>query len=198
MTDKNFEDWLKKHLPRHGNLTEAVVSIVKSLLSDAKIPFLSVTGRTKDERNCIEKVKRKNYERPQNQLTDISGIRIIVYFEHDVEAVSKIIENSFRVDMENSLNRDNVLSTNEVGYRSVHYVCDLGNDRIKLPEFSAFANLRFEFQVRTVLQHAWAELAHDRNYKFAGRLPKPLERKLFLLAGILETADSGFSELSHQ
>lgn len=44
------------------------------------------------------------------------------------------------------------------------------------------------------MQHAWAELAHDRKYKFSGKLPHELERKLYLYAGLLEIADKGFDE----
>src|SRR5690606_34771247 len=67
-----------------------------------------------------------------------------------------------------------------------------------LPEFRGLSNLKFEVQVRTVLQHAWAELAHDRNYKLGGKLPRDMERQLYLYAGMLEIADRGFDELSKQ
>ncbi len=56
--------------------------------------------------------------------------------------------------------------------------------------------MRFELQVRTVLQHAWAEIEHDRSYKFAGVLPRPLQRRLYLLAGVLELADREFASLA--
>ncbi len=196
MTEVNFKEWLDVNHPRFRNLTDAVVSITTNLLSEAGITFLAVSGRTKSISDCVSKTKRKNYKNPIRQLTDISGIRIIVFFEHDIESVSDIIRNSFQIDSENSLNKDDVLSANELGYRSVHFVCDLGSPRNLLPEYVGLKDLKFEFQVRTVLQHAWAELAHDRNYKFSGQLPKPLERKLYLLAGQLELTDKGFSELS--
>jgi GTP pyrophosphokinase len=91
-----------------------------------------------------------------------------------------------------------LLATDQIGYRSIHYVCDLGEARAGLPEFSGLSGMKFEFQIRTVLQHAWAELAHDRNYKFSGKLPMEIERKLYLYAGMLEIADKGFDELSQQ
>ncbi|RCW87419.1 GTP pyrophosphokinase [Phyllobacterium bourgognense] len=197
MKATSFDKWIKVHQPKFQNLTGAVVSIVKNLLSDANIDFLAVNGRTKSETDCSEKVTRKQYKDPIKQLTDISGVRIIVYFENDIDKVSKIIENSFKVFKEHSLDKDNLLSANEFGYRSVHYVCDIGEARSALPEFSGLKDLKFEFQIRTVLQHAWAELAHDRNYKFSGELPRAMERKLYLFAGMLELADKGFSELSH-
>lgn len=196
MTEVNFKEWLDVNHRRFRNLTEAVVSITTNLLSEAGITVLAVSGRTKSIADCVSKAKRKNYKNPIRQLTDISGTRIVVFFEHDIESVSDIIRTSFQVDAENSLNKDDVLSANEVGYRSVHFVCDLGSPRNLLPEYIGLKDLKFEFQVRTVLQHAWAELAHDRNYKFSGELPKHLERKLYLLAGQLELTDTGFSELS--
>ncbi|MGK1439229.1 GTP pyrophosphokinase, partial [Klebsiella pneumoniae] len=110
--------------------------------------------------------------------------------------MSDIITNCFNVDFNNSLNQDERLSVDQIGYRSVHYVCDLGPTRSALPEFEGLSSLKFEIQVRTVLQHAWAELAHDRSYKFSGKLPAEIERHLFLYAGMLEIADKGFDELS--
>ena len=195
---KDTRAWLEQNLSRFENLTQAVVSITRILLTDSGIEFLAVTGRTKSLPGCLEKVKRKRYRDPPSQLTDISGIRIIVYYESDIARLSEIIERSFSVDKENSLDKDTLLSTNQVGYRSVHFVCDLGVARSGLPEFVGLNGLKFEFQIRTVLQHAWAELAHDRNYKFSGSLPREIERKLYLFSGMLEIADKGFSELAKQ
>lgn len=198
MAVESIDEWLDHNLPNFQNLTAAVISITRNLLAAEKIDVLSTDGRTKTISGCKEKIKRKGYTDPSTQLTDVSGIRIIVYFEHDIPRVSDIIERSFNVDKANSLNKDSLLSTNQIGYRSIHYVCDIGDDRSVLPEFKNLSGLKFEFQIRTVLQHAWAELAHDRNYKFSGKLPREIERKLFLYAGMLEIADGGFSELSKE
>lgn len=196
--EEEFALWLDENHRRFRNLTDAVLSITTNLMTERQLNYLSITGRTKDKQSCIGKIKRKAYDNPKLQMTDISGIRIIVFFESDIERVSQLIRESFRVDEANSSNADSRMSPDQVGYRSVHYVCDLGPLRSKLPEFAGLQDLNFEFQVRTVLQHAWAELAHDRNYKFTGKLPRPMERKLFLLAGLLETADQGIEDLSTQ
>ncbi len=190
----NHEAWLDEVLPRHQRLTTAVITIIKNLLQEKGIDYLTVDGRTKDRRSALEKIKRKGYTEPARQMTDLSGIRVVLYFESDVEKVGTLIEEAFRVDKPNSLNKDSLLPTNQIGYRSVHYVCDLGEKRAHVDEYRSLSGLRFEFQVRTVLQHAWAELAHDRNYKFSGTLPKQLERQLYLYAGLLEIADRGFDE----
>lgn len=197
MENEEIDEWLDSAIKRHETLTGTVVNITESLLNANGIDYLAVTGRTKSKVSAKEKIKRKSYTQPDKELTDLSGVRVIVYFESDVREVSSIIESSFFVDETNSLSKDSLLATDQIGYRSIHYVCELGSKRTELPEFTTMKSLKFEFQVRTVLQHAWAELAHDRNYKFSGKLPKEIERRLYLYAGMLEIADNGFDELSN-
>ncbi|MCT8868125.1 GTP pyrophosphokinase [Shewanella xiamenensis] len=197
MEDKN-SIWLDSALKTHSRLTESVITVFENLLKANSIDFLAVTGRTKDKKSALEKITRKGYKKPEVQMTDLSGVRVILYFESDVDRVSNLISDSFGVDKNNSLDKSKVLSKDQIGYRSVHFVCTLGNKRATLPEYSKLTDLKFEVQVRTVLQHAWAELAHDSNYKFSGSLPPEIERKLYLYAGMLEIADKGFDELSSQ
>ena len=57
---------------------------------------------------------------------------------------------------------------------------------------SLFAQLpvKLEIQLRSMLQHVWAELAHDTTYKENGvALPRDTRRKLNAIAAILETSD---------
>ncbi|MBO1394346.1 GTP pyrophosphokinase [Vibrio cholerae] len=197
MEDK-VDLWLDEALVRHRRLTESVTITLESLLKANGIEFLAVSGRTKDKSSALEKIKRKSYQKPSLQMTDLSGIRVILYFESDVDKVSLLIRDSFGVDEKNSLDKSKSLSKDQIGYRSVHFVCTIGDKRKELPEYVNLGDLKFEVQVRTVLQHAWAELAHDSNYKFSGRLPTEIERKLYLYAGMLEIADKGFDELSNQ
>jgi ppGpp synthetase/RelA/SpoT-type nucleotidyltranferase len=190
----NNEAWLEEVHPLHQRLTKTVIPITESLLIERKIDFLTISGRTKDKKSALEKIIRKSYTEPAQQLTDISGIRIIVYLESDLQKVSQLIRSTFEVDEKKSLDKDTLLSTDRIGYRSLHFVCNLGTSRGQFEEYKGLECLKFEFQVRTVLQHAWAELSHDRKYKFSGVLAHDLERKLNLYAGLLEIADKGFSE----
>ena len=114
----------------------------------------------------------------------------------DVEKISRLIEKEFAVDKNNSMNKANAMDIDRVGYLSVHYVVQFRSSRIKLLEYDAFDGLRFEIQVRTLLQHAWAAIEHDRNYKFSGELPTEIKRRFYLLAGTLELVDAEFDQLS--
>jgi len=49
--------------------------------------------------------------------------------------------------------------------------------------------------VRTILQHAWAEIEHDIGYKSNIAVPREFRRKFSRIASILEIADDEFSRL---
>jgi ppGpp synthetase/RelA/SpoT-type nucleotidyltranferase len=175
---------------------QSVSKFDRKINSRKKIDYLSITGRTKDKASALEKIERKSYTRPETQMTDLSGVRIVVYFESQISQISDLIRESFQVDEKNSMGHDQVLGEDRIGYRSAHFVCSLGDARKELPEYASITNLNVEFQVRTVLQHAWAELAHDGSYKFSGELPNKLQRKLNLYSGMLEVVDQGFNEIA--
>ncbi|WP_158598551.1 GTP pyrophosphokinase family protein [Achromobacter sp. K91] len=185
-------------LSKHARLTETIEPLVRALLHDAGIPFLAVTGRTKTLESAEQKIQDKKYSNPELQLMDLTGIRIILYVESDVTRAVELMRTAFRVDDENSVDKDKSLSVKEAGYRSVHLICDIGRARARLKEYASFGQLKFEIQVRTVLQHAWAELEHDKNYKFQGGLPEDMQRQLYLYAGSLELADRGLDRLARE
>ena len=188
--------WLEGTVPKQQRLTGIMVTLLTNLLNENGVDYLSVTGRTKSIQSAQAKIDRKQYANPAAQLTDISGIRVVTFFESHVSQISEIVRRSFEIDEENSMDQDRKLGQDRLGYRSVHFVCCLGANRATLPEYHSLENLKFELQVRTVLQHAWAELAHDRSYKFAGELPSELQRNLNLYSGMLEVVDRGFDEIA--
>lgn len=187
--------WYERSQSSYDGLVGIVRSTLESLIKSAKIDFLSVTGRTKSLDSFREKVERKGYS-DSNQITDLAGIRVITFIESDAARVCDLIESSFTVHPESSLDKAGELGIDRSGYRSVHFVCDLGKTRTTLPEFALYKDMLFEIQVRTALQHAWAEIEHDRNYKLSGVLPTPLQRRLYLLAGVLEIVDREFAAIA--
>lgn len=189
---------LSKDLPRFKVLTETVSGILKVVLDESKVHYFSIERRTKERASIAEKIIRKGYSDPKVEMTDISGIRVLLYLESDIARVQQVIEATFQVFPEMSSDKGADLLTNKVGYRSAHFVCELGRGRLSLPEHQKLSGLKCEIQVRTLLQHAWAEISHDRSYKFTVRLPDEWERELFLYSGLLEIADRGFSSLNEK
>ncbi|MFZ5440409.1 MAG: GTP pyrophosphokinase [Myxococcota bacterium] len=150
------------------------------LLGDARIPVQFVGWRVKAPASLAHKLARpdKSY-RQLWDVTDLLGLRVATYFEDHVEQVARVVERHFRVDFSHSADR-----SRPAGYRSVHYVC--AHERAPHPDF------RFELQLRTVLQHAWAEVEHDLGYKVSDAVPEAIRRRFARVAGLLEIADQEF------
>lgn len=86
-------------------------------------------------------------------------------------------------------------SRKEVGYRSFHYVVLVSKERRGLPEYKNYKDLKFEIQIRTILEHAWAEIEHDRNYKSASELPLELRLEFSSLSKNFLSVDQRFQRL---
>lgn len=197
-SNDSLERWYDEKKPLYEALARKVEGIVKENLDQYKIHYHSVTSRAKSKDSFMAKARSGRYTDPKIQIKDMSGIRIITYLESDVPAISSVIEKLFLIDKENSLDQSQLLGNDKIGYRSVHYVAEFTAERSKLPEYKAFKDLPFEIQIRSILQHAWAEIEHDRNYKFAGKLPSELQRRFYLVAGMLEVADREFVTLAKE
>lgn len=117
---------------------------------------------------------------------------MITYFEDDVDVAARLIEAEFQVDNRNSVDKRAALDPDRFGYLSLHYVATLSVNRQSLAEYRRFPALKAEIQVRSILQHAWAEIEHDLGYKSKAAIPPALRRRFSRLAGLLELADSEF------
>ena len=189
-------EWYTSKRNLYKQLGNKVHNIIKELLDLNNIDIHAIFYRAKEIESFKEKIKDPKYTNPQEQITDLAGIRIICYVESDIEKICKVIEDNFEIDLPNSGDKSELLGTDKVGYKSVHYVAKLNSQRLSLPEYGNFSKSKFEIQVRTILQHAWAEIEHDRNYKFSGELPPEIQRRFKLVAGSLELADKEFDRIA--
>jgi putative GTP pyrophosphokinase len=167
-------------------------NLLRQILEVEEIRVHMVDSRLKSRTSLSEKITRpdKSYNALRD-ITDVVGLRIITYFDDDVDRVGSIIEREFNIDPR-STDKRKTLSTSQFGYLSMHYVALLGAARCDLIECRRFMNLACEIQVRSVLQHAWAEIEHDLGYKGSSDIPEHIQRKFCRLASILEGADSDF------
>jgi ppGpp synthetase/RelA/SpoT-type nucleotidyltranferase len=197
----NKQETINKYIelrPLYKKLAEKIAQIIREVLEINGINYHAISYRAKEIESFSKKIDKPKYNDPINELTDFAGIRIIGYVEEDVKQIQDLIVKLFDIDYDNSLDKSEELGTDKVGYKSVHFVGNLAKDRLKLPEYKRFGNLKFEIQIRTILQHSWAEIEHDKNYKFSGELPKEIQRRFKLLAGTLELADREFNQLSKE
>lgn len=115
MNQIELVDWYNSNRDLYYAYTKVIEDLIGNLLKEEKILYHSVSGRVKSRDSFMEKVNRKDYV-SQNQMTDLSGIRIITYTTAEIPKVCKLIEQEFDVDIENSGDKSNNLDVNQVGY----------------------------------------------------------------------------------
>jgi len=50
-----------------------------------------------------------------------------------METVSSTVENEFNIDRNNSMNKSIELGNDKMGYRSIHFIASINDDRKKTP-----------------------------------------------------------------
>jgi ppGpp synthetase/RelA/SpoT-type nucleotidyltranferase len=177
---------------RYEAFCSTTADLIKRLLSSKRIEVHSISSRCKDRSSFEKKVTKKNHYKNLLDITDLAGIRIITHYSDDVDTIAKVIEKEFDIDRNNSIDKRIVLDPDRFGYLSLHYVAKLKSTRSKLQEYSEYEGLKVEIQIRSILQHTWAEIEHDIGYKNEIEVPGPIKRKFSRLAGLLELADQEF------
>jgi ppGpp synthetase/RelA/SpoT-type nucleotidyltranferase len=165
--------------------------MVRRLLRGEVEGILSINSRAKHPLSLLDKLRRKEYERPAEAVTDLVGVRVITAYPDQAERAVRRLRKVLTVNEQRSFDRLDELDESEFGYRSIHLVVCLtvGEADIGL---EAISGLWFEIQVRSVLQHAWAQVDHEAVYKSGVDLPRELKRQFSALAGALEVADQAF------
>ena len=100
----------------------------------------------------------------KDKITDFVGIRIICYYEDEIEKIEKIIRENFEV-LEKTDKTQELKNSNTFGYKGVHLDVKLSSERIKLDEYKTVSQFPVEIQIRTIIQHAWSSLDHKIIYK---------------------------------
>jgi putative GTP pyrophosphokinase len=168
-------------LATRGN---TVAETLSTWLAEAGIKVHSIMMRVKDPKSLAKKLARPDRDYVDLwDITDLLGLRVITYFEDAVDRVGRVLEARLRVDLAHSIDKRR-REPGVFGYRSLHYVFEMGGG---LP-----AGARGEIQVRTILEHSWAEVEHDLGYKAPGSVPLGVRQRLSRLAGLLELADREF------
>jgi predicted RNase H-like nuclease/ppGpp synthetase/RelA/SpoT-type nucleotidyltranferase len=189
------------HFPALADATAGYVALVTTLLDDAGINYLSVTGRTKSVASFAGKANRvvdgrPAFADPARQITDQIGVRVVTYVHSDVAAVADLLADQLSVLDDRDLGQETARE-GRFGYASRHVLVTLDDTRAALPDLAGLHGRTASVQVRTVLQHAWAEFEHDIRYK--GTVPAEhapdLDRRFTLAAGLLELADREFATI---
>lgn len=197
-SSKVFSKYRPYFLVQLENLTETL----ENLFENNPLVDLTIKGRVKKVDSFKKKLERKKdkYKDPFKDMTDIVGIRLVSLFKDESDEIINTLKQNFKIDLRNSSNKFKMLDYDKMGYISLHYVCSYKHPETDLvPELrELIPNLKFEVQIRTALQHTWAEVDHRLRYKTLVEVPAKVKRKLFRLSALFEMADSEFCHIKDE
>ena len=209
ITPKTIE-WSDDQVATFNNrhhIYEIYAGILQEVLSQVAMKYAPdsiVQARAKEVNSFAGKIWRKKDKSidPVNEFTDLCGGRVITNNQDGVKSICSYIESHFDIDWENSVDISQRLKPSEFGYRSIHYIVrfkkgifpndivDVKIPDILYPDQNNDCQLKAEIQVRTILEHSWADFSHRISYKRPFKMPPMWEREMARMAAFLEEADN--------
>ncbi|MBF0180821.1 MAG: hypothetical protein HQM03_12435 [Magnetococcales bacterium] len=183
----NQYDQQKKH---YSDFLERTLTLIKEFIAPDGPKIHSIVGRIKEKESLAEKLDHPP-ETYQNlaDVPDIAGIRIITFFEEEVQVVTEIIRREFNVFPSREQPKYLLTDPNRFGYASANWQLGLLDNRLELIEYRRFRGFLVELQVRSVLQHAWLEINKSLGFQTREHCPPQKQREYGRIAALFELAD---------
>ena len=184
------------NMPVFRRMEAIVLRHLHQCIEENHLRVAGLESRIKTEQSLTTKLELKGYKyKSISDVTDVVGARIITFFSDEVDIISALVERLFDVDWDNSVDKRKTLEIDRFGYMSLHYICRIPKSMCNDPEMPQLNQYRFELQMRSTLQHTWANMYHDMGYKSDVEIPVEYQRNMNRLAGMLELADEQFSRI---
>ena len=194
--------------PTYENFAQRVYGLLTDLLADLSVHEIQCRAKTVASfgRKCIKVATKRSpsdpdvpkYQTPFSSsggITDLAGARIITYLPSTIDEVKKVVEEEFVLVEPWEDKGEKLIDVGRIGYKSIHTLVRLSDVRRDLREFKQYKDVVLEVQIRTILQHAWAEMEHDIRYKSVVDVPKIVGARFTALAGLIEIADREFQAI---
>jgi putative GTP pyrophosphokinase len=157
-----------------------------------------VESRAKDTPSLIKKLIVKAGQHSYDSLPDRVGARCVLRYRSELETVLEVATTLFQCG---EIDRKaGAMRPMEVGYQSHHVEVRLRAGDHNAAEFPP-THYWAELQVRTMAQHLWSEMSHDTFYKneaLVSAFAPGLQRRIHLMAGLIEVADVEFDRLARE
>ncbi len=189
---------LKVHLEDWGSMVDShILDLIKTINDGEYILKIKPSFRLKTDLSYKEKAlyRKKPYSNPLIDIEDKIGTRIVLLKSTDVEFISnKILESDFWNSKVTKSRNDEIEDKPTIfDYQSQHIVVwpkiNCGFDKDLLPSMTC------EIQIRTLLQHAFAEVSHDSTYKGPYKNDVEIIRQLSKSMALMEATDDYFCRI---
>jgi ppGpp synthetase/RelA/SpoT-type nucleotidyltranferase len=197
-----FRSEYEVRLPVLKSAEKAFRNLVALLLTDKDFSEPKVISRVKDRTECVSKFDRKYRASLEKKgaeyaiidhISDIVGLRLVCLYEDEIEKIEEVLRGEFDVIDRTDKTKEIEETISSFGYKGVHLDVKLSDNRSSLPEYAKFADLRFEIQIRTIVQDGWSEIDHKIKYK--KETPDSIQRRIASLAALFEMADREFQTI---
>ena len=193
---KGILEEFEKNLGNYELVRDIAVKKIEEALNQKDIPVCIFEARVKEPKSLAGKLERKGDKYSSIwDITDLVGARVVTYYTHDVDRIATILGILFDIDVENSDDKRTIQTGDSFGYLSLHLICSIPESMYSDPARPEINKIKFEIQVRTLLQHMWAATQHNTGYKTDVEIPVEFRRRYSRLAGLLEIADEEYSNL---
>ncbi len=156
-----------------------------------KIPVIE---RLKEDNSLIDKAFiRKTYTDPYNEIEDKVGLRFVVLLTDEIKTLIEIItsDESWIAIHARDYEKEKEEKPLLFAYQSMHFILrpskEFEFNSIRIP-----IDIPCEVQIRTLLQHAHAELTHDAIYKSSKKIKPHVNRTVSKCMALIETTDDFF------
>lgn len=191
---QDYDSWIQAHPTVAADLEAHIIDV----LDDAGLTFDRVSVRIKDRMSFARKLANEAYPDYDSftDAHDVIGVRVITFHSSEIPQLKDALSGLFTVvrviDKAAETAREG-----RFGYASQHLIVS-AKDEPWAAEDGASPKY-IEIQLRTVLQHAWAEFEHDVRYKnqqHPETSSPEVQRAFTLAAGLIELADEQFDKIA--
>ncbi len=174
-------------------LTKIQILGMADIAEGERKPYEYLKGRVKAFDSLCKKALADNLPLSMNRIKenifDVSGVRIICPFLHDVYVMADRIRTCSGITIIKE--KDYINNPKPSGYRSYHMIV---GTVISLPSGDQYVIV--EIQLRTIAMDFWATLDHQIQYKFDGIVPPEVVSELHSCSVKIADADNVMAALS--
>lgn len=166
----DFDEYQTEGYRLYQELVNACKVVLDAAIADAGMVAHAITGRAKDPRSLRRKLEQRNMllsDRIGDEIRDMAGCRVVFLTNSQVSRFrhSGALYENFEILNVNEHHAVPDTESEDQLFDSTNFTVRFKQDRLALPEYKRFTGLNIEIQLQTLLNHSWAEMAHDTVYK---------------------------------